>query len=200
MPYYVRIIGGKLRGRRLRVVTEPPELRPIADRAREALFNILRRWDPSRIFLDVFAGSGSVGIEALSRGAKQAIFIEKHPRLVRLLREQVEQLGLAERSTVLRADAYRWAQHWTPPAEPVTVFLGPPYADFLRRSADMQELIRTLQTKVPPDSVLVVQTDSVYRACELPDAEHWDVRRYGRTQLCLWHRPSHASDESSFAR
>jgi len=191
MGYYVRIIGGSLRGRRLRVWTEPPELRPIADRAREALFNILRRWDTSRQFVDVFAGSGSVGIEALSRGACHAVFVEKHPQLVRLLQEQLQELGLSDRATVIRADAYRWAQRWTPPDEPVTLFLGPPYADFTRRSAEMKELIRTLQAKLPSDSVLVVQTDSVYPAQELPDAEHWDVRRYGRTQLCLWHKASH---------
>ncbi|GBD37690.1 Ribosomal RNA small subunit methyltransferase D [bacterium HR36] len=192
MPYYVRIIGGSLRGRRLRVVTEPPELRPIADRAREALFNILRRWEKERLFIDVFAGSGSVGIEALSRGAQQAVFIEKHPRLVRLLKDQLQQLGLAERATVLQADAYRWAQHWTPPKEPVTVFLGPPYADFVRRAVEMRQLIAELQAKLPPDSVLVVQTDSVYPPTELPDADHWEVRRYGRTQLCFWHKTNHA--------
>ncbi|MCS7016871.1 MAG: 23S rRNA (adenine(2030)-N(6))-methyltransferase RlmJ [Gemmatales bacterium] len=193
MPYYVRIIGGDLRGRRLRVVTEPPELRPIADRAREALFNILRRWDAGRLFVDVFAGSGSVGIEALSRGAKHAVFVEKHPRLVALLEEQLQQLGLAERATVLRADAYRWAERWTPSEEAVNVFLGPPYADFVRRSEALHQMIRTLQQKLPPDSVLIVQTDTVYPADQLPDSPHWDVRRYGRTQLCLWHKKQDGS-------
>lgn len=189
MPYYVRIIGGALRGRRLRVVTQPPELRPIADRAREALFNILRSWDTTRPFVDVFAGSGSVGIEALSRGAAEVLFIEKHPRLVQLLQQQLRELGLQERARVLRADAYRWAEHWTPPQEPVTVFLGPPYADFVRRAAEIHEILRTLQEKLPSDSVLVVQTDRLFPARELPDSENWDARRYGRTQICLWHKP-----------
>ncbi len=191
MPYYVRIIGGELRGRRLRVVTEPPELRPIADRAREGLFNILRRWDTERPFVDVFAGSGSVGIEALSRGAKEVLFVEQHPRLTRLLQEQLQELHLEQRGRVLRADAYRWARHWIPPSEPITVFLGPPYADFVRRSDEILELIRTLQQKLPPDSVLVVQTDRLYPAQNLPDSQHWDVRCYGRTQICLWHKPEH---------
>lgn len=201
MRYQLRIIAGSLRGRKLAVAADPG-LRPIADRAREALFNILGDAVPDRPFFDVFAGSGAVGIEALSRGARSAVFVEQEPRAVRDILRHLETFGVAPKARVLRADAYRWADKWDVPAEPVNVFLGPPYSEFERHFESIVWLVGTLQQKTAPGSVLILQSDSTF-ATEVDgtilsrlQAERWDVRHYGRTQLALWATPSEPSPES----
>lgn len=101
---WIRVIAGELRGRRLRVPAGSG-VRPTADRVREALFDILGDTVVGARVLDLFAGSGALGIEALSRGARDASFVERDRRALAALRENLERLGLGTRSTVLRGDA-----------------------------------------------------------------------------------------------
>src|SRR6266702_4410821 len=115
MRTQLRIVAGALRGRKLTCDVNP-QVRPAPQMVREALFSILGNAVPSRPFFDLFAGTGAVGLEAVSRGADQ---IQKHLHV----------FGIADRASVVRADVYRWAERWQPPAEPVTLFLGPPFAD-----------------------------------------------------------------------
>ncbi len=99
----MRITGGEMRGRRI----PPPQtggIRPTPDAVRESLFNLLPPLNGCN-FLDLYAGTGIVGMEALSRGAKTAVFVEKHPVASRRLKERLTTLGLAERSLVLNMDA-----------------------------------------------------------------------------------------------
>lgn len=100
----VRIIGGRWRGTRL-PVAGVPGLRPTSDRARETLFNWLMPALPGARVLDLFAGSGALGLEALSRGAREALLVERDPLLAESLRETVARLHAGEQATVLRADA-----------------------------------------------------------------------------------------------
>ncbi|MBE2295503.1 MAG: 16S rRNA (guanine(966)-N(2))-methyltransferase RsmD, partial [Phycisphaerales bacterium] len=88
----LRVIGGQWRGRRLSF-PDLPGLRPTPDRVRETLFNWLAPVLPGARCLDLFAGSGALGIEALSRGAAEVVFVERHPRAVNTLRAQLDQLG-----------------------------------------------------------------------------------------------------------
>jgi 16S rRNA (guanine(966)-N(2))-methyltransferase RsmD len=187
MKYQLRIIAGELRGRRVTVIGDPG-LRPLADRAREALFSILGERVPDRVFHDVFAGSGAVGLEALSRGATSVLFVEREPQAVTHLIQHLEKFGVADRARVLRADAYRWADKWATPTEPVNVFLGPPYAEFERNTKALRGMIAKLQQQCPFDSTLIVQSERAFDAEQLPDAGRWDVRHYGRTQLALWYK------------
>jgi 16S rRNA (guanine(966)-N(2))-methyltransferase RsmD len=186
--YQVRIIAGSLRGRKVTVAFDPG-LRPIADRAREALFSILGDVVPGRPFFDVFAGSGAVGLEALSRGAGQVTFVEREPSAVSEIIQHLEAFGVADRARVLRADAYRWADKGDVPCEPLNVFLGPPYREFERHFDALVWLVTALQQKAPSGSVVILQSDKVFPAEKLPDAGRWDVRRYGRTQLAFWIKP-----------
>lgn len=101
---WIRIIAGELRGRRLKVPAGN-DVRPTADRVREALFDILGDTVVGARVLDLFAGSGALGIEALSRGARGASFVERDRRALAALGENLERLGLGARSTVLRGDA-----------------------------------------------------------------------------------------------
>ncbi len=122
----IRIIGGRFRGRRLRFPSAAG-LRPTADRLRETLFNWLQGEIDGAACLDLFAGSGALGLEALSRGAGFVRFVESAPAVVRQLRENLRLLDLQERAVVQRADGVRLARG---PAGRCydLVFLDPPYA------------------------------------------------------------------------
>jgi 16S rRNA (guanine966-N2)-methyltransferase len=121
----VRVISGKARGRRLKA---PKEARPLTDQAKEALFNILRNDIDGRSFLDVFAGSGAVGIEALSRGARRAVFIEQNRQAVAIIRGNLELTGLAEQAEVFQVEATRGLKLLARKGERFeVVFLGAPY-------------------------------------------------------------------------
>ena len=100
----VRIIGGRWRGSKLPVASAPG-LRPTSDRARETLFNWLQPMLTGARVLDLFAGSGALGLEALSRGAREALLVERDPLLAQALRETCARLDAGDAATVLRADA-----------------------------------------------------------------------------------------------
>src|SRR5437764_3655413 len=158
MRTQIRIVAGSLRGRKL-VCRVSPNLRPTPQMVREALFSLLGEGVPDRPFLDVFAGTGVVGMEALSRGASRATFVERDFRLVGDLERHLRQFGLSDRSQVVRGDVYRWAERWQPPAEPVSLFLSPPFADYEHRPDELFRLAGGLQAKVADGSVLVLQVE-----------------------------------------
>ena len=176
------------------------------DRVREALFSTLgERVDGARV-LDLFAGSGSLGLEALSRGAVMARMVEHHPRAYATLKENVELLGVADRSLCARGNALTpdlWRPLHLPSEEPIeaeavlamradVVFFDPPYAmleDPLRRAA----LIRTVETLandvMTPEGVLVFHAplrsiEKVY----FERARAVDLRAYGGSALCYIER------------
>jgi 16S rRNA (guanine966-N2)-methyltransferase len=133
----MRIVGGRLRGRNL-AAPKSQAIRPSADRLRESLFNILAHayGDPvtgARV-LDLFAGTGALGLEALSRGAAFALFVDDGAEARALMRENVEALGLGGLSRIFRRDATKLgAAH---PVEPFSlVFLDPPYGKGLAEKA-----------------------------------------------------------------
>jgi len=118
----MRIIGGEFRSRRLKAV--PGDLvRPTPDRLRESLFNILAPIIDGKVFLDAYAGTGAVGIEALSRGAARAIFLEKHRAAAEVLQENLQALGLKGRGQIVRGSV----QLMLPRQTADIVFLDPPY-------------------------------------------------------------------------
>ncbi|MGB5133433.1 MAG: RsmD family RNA methyltransferase, partial [Steroidobacteraceae bacterium] len=104
-PNELRIIGGEWRGRRIRFAA--PGIRPTPDRVRETLFNWLAPFVEGSRCLDLFAGSGALGLEALSRGAAAATFVESDRLAAERLRETISGLG-AERAVIVQADALRW--------------------------------------------------------------------------------------------
>lgn len=124
----MRVIAGKFRSRTLRSL-KGQMLRPTSDRLRETLFNILGPTVEDATFVDLYAGTGAVGIEALSRGAGQAIFVEHHTPAVALIRRNLESLEIAAEAEILGMDAVRAiealeARH----VHAQFVFLDPPYA------------------------------------------------------------------------
>lgn len=191
----VRIVAGSLRGRKLTVVVHEG-MRPTPQMVREALFSILGNAVPGRVFFDVFAGTGVVGLEAVSRGAASARLIEKDPRQAADIQKYADQFGIADTVQVLRADVYRWAERWVPPGkDPVNIFLSPPFPDLTDRLDDFLALVRTLLDKAPEDSVLTIQAEDEFPAEKLPDRGAWDVRTYGRNMLLIYVVPPRVTPE-----
>lgn len=123
----LRIIGGEFRGRRL-PVPEQPGLRPTGDRVRETLFNWLAPLITGARCLDLFAGSGALGFEAASRGARRVVMVERAAAVVKVLRDNARLLG-ADRVEIIEADALRWLAG---AAEPFDIlFLDPPFTEDL---------------------------------------------------------------------
>ncbi|HMP03707.1 MAG TPA: RsmD family RNA methyltransferase [Gemmatales bacterium] len=191
--YELRIISGSHRGRKLRLPASP-HVRPMTDRVRAALFSILGDAVPERAFFDVFAGTGAVGLEALSRGASRACFIEKDNRNTQSLQRLLREWQLADRAQVLQADAYRWADKGALPAEPCNVFLGPPYPELDAHLEALQGLLRTLEARLATGSVLAVQTEKQFPEELLCAGTDWDTRLYGRTRLSIWVKKASAAE------
>jgi 16S rRNA (guanine966-N2)-methyltransferase len=156
---------------------------------REALFSILGDAVPERPFFDVFAGTGVVGLEALSRGAAETIFVERDFRLIADLERHIGAFRVGDRATIARTDVYRWAERWPAPAEPTTFFLSPPFADFADRNNDLMAVIGALQQRAFPGSVVVLQAERGAELDLLPDRAAWDERQYGRNLLLFWVKP-----------
>src|SRR5437867_9023132 len=110
----LRIVAGSLRGRKLTVVVHPG-LRPTPQMVREALFSILGNAVPGRPFFDVFAGTGVIGLEAISRGASETTFIERDFRLSEAIQQHARTFGVLDRAAFARADVYRWVERWDAP-------------------------------------------------------------------------------------
>jgi 16S rRNA (guanine(966)-N(2))-methyltransferase RsmD len=153
---------------------------------REALFSILGNAVPGRLFVDLFAGTGAMGLEALSRGAQAVLFVEWDPRRAGAIVRHLEAFGVADQAKVQRADVYRWSEQWPAPGEPVNVFVGPPFADLTNRLDGLLGVVAELQQKVAPGSVIVLQSEKSFRAETLPDSGGWEQRLYGRNRLSIW--------------
>jgi len=173
----VRVIAGRLGGRRL-VAPAGTGTRPTGDRVREALFAILGPLDGARV-LDLYAGSGALGIEALSRGAAHATFVDSAPRALAALRANVAALGLAAVADVRRQDARAFLRAASAAGRQYDlVFLDPPY----RLAAGLgRELSHALPAVLAAHGRVIVESDR--RApleLELPLV---DERRYGDTLI-----------------
>jgi len=185
MRTQIRIVAGSLKGRKL-VCNVNPNLRPTPQMVREAFFSVMGNAIPGRPFFDVFAGTGVVGMEAISRGGASATFVERDFSLVADIERHVKEFGIQEQSRVLRADVYRWVERWKPPAEPVNVFVSPPFVDLGRRTEGFLTLVGQLMEKVAPESVIVLQGEHEAPLEGLPRLTEWEDRRYGRNHLLIW--------------
>ena len=174
----MRVIAGRYGGRRL-TTPKGADTRPTADRVREALFSALG--DVSGLtVLDLFAGSGALGIEALSRGAESAVFVDDAPAAIRAIRANLEALDLS--AEVRRADALRFlGAASTGGAQSDLLFLDPPdrLADTL---AD--RLSEALPAVLAPGAVAVAESDR--RAPLALDLPLFDERRYGDTLIRIY--------------
>jgi 16S rRNA (guanine(966)-N(2))-methyltransferase RsmD len=178
----VRIVAGSLGGRRLRA-PHGEGTRPTSDKVREALFNILGPPPPATYVLDVFAGSGALGLEAISRGAAHATLIDHgKPQLV-AIRGNVADLGLAGQVTVLAGDAVALAARHAPPAPWRWIFVDPPYASDLATRA----VAALPAAHLAADAVVIIEHDRRHAPADtVGSLVRTDERRYGDTLVSFY--------------
>jgi 16S rRNA (guanine966-N2)-methyltransferase len=182
----MRIIAGQRRGHKFDGPRATADLRPTSDMVREALFNIVGELMPGRIAVDLFAGTGAIGLEALSRGAARAVFVEKHREHVALIHRNIATLRYQDRAQVRLADAYRWGRSYEAvDVTPLAVFLDPPYRDYEIRRKPLNLLISGLVQKLPPGSLIALEAGRNLDDRVLPDHAEWDIRRYSDTQIAI---------------
>ncbi|HEX2026030.1 MAG TPA: RsmD family RNA methyltransferase [Actinomycetota bacterium] len=146
----MRVIAGSAKGVRLAPV--PAGIRPLSDRAREGLFSSLGGSVEGQAWADLFAGTGAVGIEALSRGAGSCLFVDSSAHAVRTIRENLDRTGLGHRARVIRADADRGLLRAEGPLD--TVFLDPPYR---LASGRLREVLVTATTAAPGGTLVLTR-------------------------------------------
>lgn len=182
----LRVIAGKARGRRLRSVPGD-STRPITDRAKEAIFNILAMDLPGSSWLDLFAGTGSVGIEALSRGADFVRFVDIKRLAIETIQTNLATTGFEHGAEVLRMDAFTLLER---PADRVFeyVFIAPPqYKELWKRALISLDAHPDWLTG---DAWVIVQIHPVeYEELPLQNLSEFDQRRYGSTLFVFFEKP-----------
>jgi 16S rRNA (guanine966-N2)-methyltransferase len=174
----LRIVGGKLRGRPL-AYSGDERTRPMKDRVREAVFNLLGPRVVGCHAVDLFAGTGALGLEAISRGAVHATFLERHLPTCKLIESNAAQLGVGEQVDVQFADTFKWNKLAQLPADRGwLVFCSPPYEFYESRRGEIVQLIERFHTAAPERSLFAVEADERFDFGLLPAAEQWDVRPY----------------------
>jgi 16S rRNA (guanine966-N2)-methyltransferase len=174
----LRIIGGKFRGRKLQYSGDL-RTRPMKDRLREAIFNLIGPSIRGKHALDLFAGTGALGLEAISRGAERATLIEQHYPTAKIIQQNIADLGMEKQAEVVPANSFIWIRRGLAVADkPWVVFCSPPYDFYIDRAVEMQEMIVTLIQSAAAESAFVVEADERFDFQTLPDPQAWDVRTY----------------------
>jgi len=180
----MRVISGTAKGRQLKAVPGD-RTRPVTDRVKEALFDILGSTVREARFLDLFAGTGSVGIEALSRGAREAVFVEKGRPALDTISFNLEHTHLSERGRIARADVFEFLKG--PPQAFEYVYIAPPQYKNLWSAA-----LRAIDAQpawLANDGEIIIQIHPrEYQPIALQQFEPIDERRYGSTLLVFYAR------------
>lgn len=185
----LRIIGGRFRGRKL-LYSGDRRTRPMKDRLREAIFNLIGPAVRGSHAIDLFAGTGALGLEAVSRGADRATLIEQHHPTAALIRQNAASLEIADRVEVVPGNAFIWFRRGLAPRDRRwTVFCSPPYDFFVERADEMAALIAGLIESSPAGSVIVVESDARFDGRTLPETERWDEREYSPAVVRMFWKP-----------
>jgi 16S rRNA (guanine966-N2)-methyltransferase len=159
------------------------------DRVREAVFNLLGPQVVGTHAVDLFAGTGALGLEALSRGAGRATFVEQHFPTAEILRQNITMLGVESICRVETGNTFAWFRRGPElGSEPWMIFSSPPYDFYVTRAEEMLELIGGLVTSAPPGSLFAVEADNRFDFGRLPDPDRWDVRQYAPAVVGIWEK------------
>ncbi len=185
----MRVIAGIAKGRILKSV-EGDTTRPITDRTKEALFNIIGSDIVQSSFLDCFAGTGSVGIEALSRGSSFARFIDQNPKAIHVIRENLKATGLIEKAEVLRMDAFA-ALTRQPDRRFDYIYVAPP--QYHELWSKMLILLDNHMDWLSDDGWIIVQIhpveyEDLTKSHQIKNIAQFDLRKYGSTLLIFFER------------
>jgi 16S rRNA (guanine966-N2)-methyltransferase len=185
----MRVISGRAKGRKLKKVPGDTT-RPITDRVKENLFNILGDWIVGTRWLDLFGGTGQVGIEALSRGAAEVVFVDTARLAIVTMRENLHHTGLAGGAQVLRLDAFAYLRDRIGDPFDVVYVAPPQYHDV------WLQVVRLIDQQpgryLTADGLVIVQIDpKEFADLPLENLILSDRRRYGRTMLCFYEVGDH---------
>lgn len=192
-PSELRIIAGTWRGRKI-AYSGDVRTRPMKDRTREAIFNLLTDRITGFCVVDLFAGTGALGLEALSRGADRAIFCERHFPTADLIRNNLAELAATNRAEVVACDTFLQVKRLRrdggtfDSGRPWVVFCSPPYAFYSDRQQEMLALINDIVALAPVGSLLVVEADQTFDFQLLPNAESWRVRDYAPAVVGIYRK------------
>ncbi len=150
------------------------------ERVREVVFNLLGPRIRGKYAVDLFAGTGALGLEAISRGAVGATFLEQHFPTSRVIEDNTRVLSVEDQTQVLAADTFIWMRRHEglPTSTPWAVFCSPPYDFYVDRCEDMLRLLSEVAIAAPAESLLVVETDHRFDWELLEEEEAWTMRRF----------------------
>jgi 16S rRNA (guanine966-N2)-methyltransferase len=190
----LRILGGDLRGRPIRYLGDP-RTRPMKQRVREAVFNLIGLDVRGAQAIDLFAGTGALAWEALSRGARCAILLERHLPTARLIKENALALGLWDRTELVPGDAFVWSRRLGPSRasgsgeSPWLIFCSPPYDLYATNRPEILDMLERIVQAAPASSVIVVESDDRFDPDQLPGACVWDTRHYPPAVIAIGRLP-----------
>lgn len=174
----MRIIAGEFRGRRL--LPPPSETtRPVTDRVKQSIFDIITPLIPGAVVYDCFAGTGSMGLECLSRGAERATFFEADRGAAERLRTNIQTLKVENRSVVITRDLFRWLADPNITGAATLLFLDPPYRYLRERADDLRNLATHLAARHLDSGATLIFRHDATDTLDLPPFRQEDVRTYG---------------------
>ena len=173
----MRIVAGKYRGRTL-LAFDGDKIRPTSDKARESLFNILQLKVPNAKFLDLFCGTGAMGIEALSRGAKKVVFNDFSRESLTLLKKNLEKVKVEEDYEIVNFDAVNFLRNTTEKFD--VIFLDPPYKSELGLKC-----LPFISVALDDDGIAILEDEKEFSG-EIEGLVEYDKRKYGRVHLTFF--------------
>ena len=177
----MRVIAGTAKGCKLNSI-EDLSTRPTLDRVKEPLFSIIQNYIKDANVLDLFAGSGALGIEALSRGAKHCTFCDKSYKAIQMVKENILKTKMQEKSTILNKDYKKCLEEMQESFD--IIFIDPPYKEDIAISSINQILEKSLLSK---SGIIILETDEEEREIKelenVSKLEVYDKRKYGRVKL-----------------
>jgi len=179
----MRVISGEAKGRKLKMV-EGTKTRPISDRVKENLFNLIQWIVPESHFLDLFAGTGSVGIEALSRGATRSVFLDNQKKAVQVIKSNLEHCRLDHKAVIYHTDSFVYLANKPKEVFDIIYVAPPQYMDMWIKALEiLDKRIGWLEE----DGLVIVQIHpKEFRELELENLSLVEQRKYGNTMLCFY--------------
>jgi 16S rRNA (guanine(966)-N(2))-methyltransferase RsmD len=161
------------------------------DYTREAIFNLVGGWVAGKACFDLFAGTGAVGIEAISRGASQAFLVERHFPTLRIIQQNIQTIDPLMPVQVEGSDSFFWVRQFLAhpeqwPVEPWVVFVCPPYALYHEQPQALLALIEGMLNAAPNESLLLIESDEAFNTSLLPNHEQWETRLYAPAVVSVY--------------
>ena len=196
----MRIIAGEKRGM-LILSPKTSGTRPVTDRVKESIFNILQKYGPMNgtWVADLFCGTGSMGLESLSRGAEHATFVESDPKVIEILKDNIAKGRFDNRSKVVRANAFKVGAASFEERRFDFVFVDPPYAMSrdVSENSQLGSLLKLLQGQITPEAVVVVRTEKEVKLLEKYGKLHIiDRRTWGSMSVVLLQIGKESADDA----